>query len=111
MIKWALLNILLAFATGIIALLSVSRHKDIDLKPFEKRKVYLAKSIAIYIGIVACLICLFSEQPVGEHMLVADKWSIILTLCLIGELLTDYFVGKKCHPKDWKYYRDRDEEE
>ncbi len=110
MIKWALLNILLAFATGIIAILSASRHKDIDLKPFEKRKVYLAKSIAIYIGIVACLICLFSEQPAGEHMMLADKWSIILAMCLIGELLTDYFVGKKCHPKEWKHYRDRDDE-
>ena len=110
MIKWALLNILLAFSTGVIAILSASRHKDIDLKPFEKRKVYLAKSIAIYIGIVACLICLFSEQPAGEHMMLADKWSIILAMCLIGELLTDYFVGKKCHPKGWKHYRDRDEE-
>lgn len=110
MIKWALLNILLAFSTGIIAILSASRHKDIDLKPFEKRKVYLAKSIAIYIGIVACLICLFSEQPAGEHMMLADKWSIILAMCLIGELWTDYFVGKKCHPKEWKHYRDRDDE-
>ena len=110
MIKWALLNILLAFSTGVIAILSASRHKDIDLKPFEKRKVYLAKSIAIYIGIVACLICLFCEQPAGEHMMLADKWSIILAMCLIGELLTDYFVGKKCHPKEWKHYRDRDDE-
>ena len=110
MIKWALLNILLAFSTGVIAILSASRHKDIDLKPFEKRKVYLAKSIAIYIGIVACLICLFSEQPAGEHMMLADKWSIILAMCLIGELLTDYFVGKKCHTKEWKHYRDRDDE-
>ena len=111
MIKWALLNILLAFATGIIALLSVSRHKDIDLKPFEKRKVYLAKSIAVYIGIVACLVCLFSERPTGMHMLVADKWSIILFFFLLGELLTDYFVAKKCHPKEWKYYRDRDDDD
>ena len=107
--KWALLNILLAFATGLIAILSASRHKDIHLKPFEKRKVYLAKSIAIYIGIVTCLICLFSEQPAGEHMLVADKWTIVLTLCLIGELLTDYFVGKKCYPQEWNHYRDSDE--
>lgn len=38
MIKWALLNILLAFATGVIALLSVSRHKDINLKPYGKKK-------------------------------------------------------------------------
>ena len=110
MIKWALLNILLAFATGIIALLSISRHKDIDLKPFEKRKVYLAKSIAVYIGIVACLICLFSEQPTGMNILVADKWSIILLFFLIGGLITDYFVAKKCHPKQWKHYRDRDDE-
>ena len=102
MVKWALLNILLAFATGIIAILSASRHKDVNLTSYEKRKVYLAKSIAIYIGIVSCLVCLFSEQPVGTHMLVADKWSIILFCLLIGELLTDYFVGKKCHPKDWE---------
>lgn len=102
MIKWALLNILLAFATGIIAIISASRHKDVNLKPYEKRKVYLAKSIAIYIGIVSCLVCLFSEQPVANQMLVADKWSIILLCLLIGELLTDYFVGKKCHPKDWE---------
>ena len=110
MIKWALLNILLAFATGVIALLSLSRHKDIDLKPFEKRKVYLAKSIAVYIGIVACMICLFSEQSMGEHILVADKWTIVLVFFLIGEMLTDYFVAKKCHPKQWKHYRDRDDE-
>lgn len=110
MIKWALLNILLAFTTGVIALLSVSRHKDIDLKPFEKRKVYLAKSIAVYIGIIACMICLFSEQSTNMGMLVADKWSIVLLFFLIGELLTDYFVAKKCHPKQWKHYRDRDDE-
>lgn len=102
MIKWALLNILLAFATGIIAIISASKHKDVNLSPYEKRKVYLAKSIAIYIGIVACLVCLFSEQPVVSQMLVADKWTIILLFLLIGELLTDYFVGKKCHPKDWE---------
>ena len=111
MIKWALLNILLAFATGVIALLSVSRHKDIDLKPFEKRKVYIAKSIAVYIGIVACLVCLFSEQPTGMHILVADKWTIVLVFFLIGEMLTDYFVAKKCHPKEWPHFRDRDDEE
>ena len=103
MVRWALLNILLAFATGIIAMLSASKHKDVDLKPYEKRKVYLAKSIAIYIGLIACLICLFSEQEVGEQLLVADRWTIILSLCLIGELLTDYFVSKKCHPKDWEH--------
>ena len=103
MVRWAILNILLAFATGIIAMLSASKHKDVDLKPYEKRKVYLAKSIAIYIGLTACLICLFSEQEVGEQLLVADRWTIILSLCLIGELLTDYFVSKKCHPKDWEH--------
>ena len=102
MTNWALLNVLLAFATGIIAILSASKHKDVHLNAYEKRKVYIAKSIAVYIGIVACLICLFSEQPTGMHMLVADKWSIILFFFLIGEMFTDYFVAKKCHPKDWE---------
>ena len=100
--NWAILNILLAFATGLIAALSVSKHKDIDLTPYEKRKVYLAKSIAIYVGIVACLVCLFSEQPAGEQILLADKWTIVLIFFLIGELLTNYFVSKKCHPKEWQ---------
>ena len=100
--NWALLNILLAFTTSVIAILAASKHKDVHLKPYEKRKVYIAKSIALYIGIVACLVCLFSEQPRGELMLVADRWTIILLFFLIGEILTDYFVSKKCHPKDWE---------
>lgn len=102
MSNWALLNILLAFTTSVIAILAASRHKDVHLKPYEKRKVYIAKSIALYIGIVACLVCLFSEQPRGELMLVADRWTIILLFFLIGEIFTDYFVSKKCHPKDWE---------
>ena len=99
--KYALLNILLAFTTGIIALLSAIKHKDVHLKLYEKRKAYLAKSIAIYIGIVTCLICLFSEGETGERILLANKWTIVLGLMFIGELLTNYFVEKKCHPKDW----------
>ena len=102
MVKWALLNILLTFATGFVAMLSVSKHSDEDLDSFGKKKVYLAKSIAIYIATVACLICLFSERPLGAQMLLADKWTIILMFFLIGEVLTDYLVGKKCRPKDWK---------
>ena len=35
-------------------------------------------------------------------MLVADRWTIILLFFLIGEIFTDYFVSKKCHPKDWE---------
>ena len=101
MIRWALLNIMLTFATGLVAMLSVSRHKDEDLSPFERKKVYLAKSIAIYIAIVACLVCLFSEQPTGVNLL-ADKWTIVLIFFLVGELLTDYLVGKRCRPKEWK---------
>ncbi len=100
--KYALLNILLAFTTGILAIVSATQHKDVDLKPYEKKKVYLAKSIAIYIGITACLICLFSEEQAGEHMMLANKWTIVLTLALIGELLTGYFVNKKCHPREWE---------
>ena len=103
MTNWALLNVLLAFATGIIAILSASKHKDVHLSAYEKQKVYLAKSIAVYIGIVACLVCLFSEQPVGIRMLLVDRWTLILFFLLIGELLTDYFVGKQCHPKDWEH--------
>lgn len=103
MTNWALLNVLLAFATGIIAILSASKHKDVHLNAYEKRKVYLAKSIAIYIGIVSCLVCLFSEQSVSMHMLLADRWTLILFFLLVGELLTDYFVGKQCHPKDWEH--------
>ena len=102
MSNWALFNILLAFATGIIALISIGKHKDIDLQPYEKKKVYIAKSIAAEIGVVSCLVCLFSEQPAGEKLLLADRWTIILLFLLLGELMTYYFVNKKCHPKEWE---------
>ena len=38
MVKWALLNILLTFATGFVAMLSVSKHSDEDLDSFGKKK-------------------------------------------------------------------------
>ena len=101
MIKWTLFNMLLSFATSIIALLSMSKHIDLDLTQYEKRKAYLAKSIAIYIAIVSCLVCLFSERDAGTHLMLADRWTIILIFLLIGEIMTEYFVAKKCHPKDW----------
>ena len=101
MIKWTLFNMLISFATSIIALLSISKHMDLNLTQYEKRKAYLAKSIAIYIAIVSCLVCLFSERAADTHMMLADRWTIILIFLFIGELMTDYFVSKKCHPKDW----------
>lgn len=96
--NYAVFNILIAFATSILSLVSISRRKDTDLQPFEIRKVYIAKSIALEIGIVACLVCLFSKRAV-ESFVWADKWTIILVILLLGELTANYFVGKKSHPK------------
>lgn len=96
--NWALLNILLAFATGIIALVASVTRKDSDLEPFERRKVVIAKSVSIAVGIVACLVCLFSEQP--EPAQFADRWSVVLIILLGGEIVTVYFVNKKCHPRN-----------
>ena len=102
MIKWALLNILIAFTTGIFAILSASKHIDVNLSPEERKKAYLIKSISIYVGIITCLICFFSKGDIGSEILVADEWTIVLALCLGGELLADYFVNKRCHPKEWE---------
>ena len=97
MYNYALLNILLAFGTGIVALVASVTRKDSDLEPFERKKVVIAKSISLAIGVVACLICLFSEQP--ETVMLADRWTIILTILLGGETIAVYFVNKKCHPR------------
>jgi len=99
MYNYALFNILLAFATAIISLISAAKRKDKDLQPFEIRKVYIAKTVALSIGALACLVCLFSEQS-DPTVVWADKWSIVLVILLIGELVADYFVNKKTHPKD-----------
>ena len=101
MIKWTLFNMLISFATSIIALLSISKHMDLDLTHYERKKAYLAKSIAIYIAIVSCLVCLFSARTTGSNLMLADRWTIILLFLFVGELMTEYFVSKKCHPKDW----------
>ena len=102
MIKWALLNILIAFTTGIFAILSASKHIDVNLPPEERKKAYLIKSISVYVGIITFLICFFSKGNIGSEILVADEWTIVLALCLGGELLADYFVSKKCHPREWE---------
>ena len=102
MIEWALLNILIAFTTGIFAILSASKHIDVNLSPEERRKAYLIKSICIYVGIITCLICFFSKGDIGSEILLADEWTIVLVLCFGGELLANYFVNKRCSPKDWE---------
>ena len=94
--SWALLNVLLAFATGIIAIVCLCKRKDSDLNAVQRRKARVAKSVAVEIGILSCLVCLFSEN-MSTQMRWVDKWTIVMIFIFCGELMADYFVNKKCN--------------
>ena len=93
--NWALVNIFLAFATGIIAIVSLCLRKNYDLTPIQKRKVRVLKSVSVEIGFISCLVCIFSEHMKSYPQLV-DKWTIVMLLLLGGEILSIYYVDKRC---------------
>lgn len=97
---WSLVNLILAFLTGIAALIFLFHKRDEDLKPAQRRKVHIAKGIALAIAIVSCLIYLFSEDMRMEMVLV-DKWTLVMTIMFGGEIMADYFVNKKSHYKKY----------
>lgn len=94
--SWALINFILAFLTGIAALIFLFQKKDENLVANQRRKVRIAKAIALEVAIVACLIYLFSSDMHGP-MVLADKWTVVMALMFGGELTADYFVNKKSH--------------
>ena len=94
--SYAVMNIILALLTSIAALIFLFQKKDENLKANQRRKVRIAKGIALTIAIVSCLICLFSEDATLEMEWV-DKWTLVMTIMFGGELMADYFVNKKCH--------------
>ena len=97
--SWALLNLLLAFTTGIIAIVCLCKRKDSGLTPIQRRKARVAKSVAVEVGLLSCLICLFSEDFSGT-MIWYNKWTIVMILIFAGELMADYFVNKKCRASE-----------
>jgi len=97
--SYALLNVLLAFATGIIAIVCLCKRKDSDLNAIQRRKARVAKSIAVEIGVLSCLVCLFSEN-LNAQIRWVDKWTIVMIIIFIGELMADYYVNKKCRASE-----------
>ena len=94
--SWAIVNILLTFTTGVLALVFSCKKKDSQLTQYQRRKVYFAKSVGIEVAIINCLICLFGKSDTATIDWV-DKWTIVITLLFIGELCAGYFIDKKCH--------------
>ena len=97
--SWALINVLITFATGLIAIICLCKRKDSDLNAIQRRKARVAKSVAVEVGVLSCLICLFSENFHGE-MCWVNKWTIVLVFVFCGELMADYFVNKKCRASE-----------
>ena len=95
--SYAVANVILALFTSIAALVFLFQKKDENLKANQRRKVRIAKGIALTIAIVSCLICIFSEDAMAPELEWADRWTIILIIMFGGELMADYFVNKKCH--------------
>ncbi len=95
--SYAVANVMLALFTSIAALVFLFQKKDENLKAKQRRKVRIAKGIALTIAIVSCLICIFSEDAMAPELEWADRWTVVLIIMFGGELMADYFVNKKCH--------------
>ena len=96
--SYALTNIILAFLTGLAALVFLFQREEPRIKQVQHRRVRIAKTVALLIAITSCLICIFAENVYSEIVWV-DKWTLILTIMFFGELYADYYVYKRCHYK------------
>lgn len=96
MSSYALTNIILAFLTGIAALVFLFQREEPKIKQLQHRRVRIAKTVALLIAITSCLICIFAENVYSDLVWV-DKWTLILTIMFGGELYADYYVYKRCH--------------
>lgn len=94
--SYALINIILAFLTGIAALVFLFQREEARLKKLQHKRVRIAKTVALLIAVTSCLICIFAEN-VYSKIVWADKWTLILTIMFFGELYADYYVYKRCH--------------
>ena len=94
--SYALTNIILAFLTGIAALVFLFQREEPKIKQLQHRRVRIAKTVALLIAITSCLICIFAENVYSDLVWV-DKWTLILTIMFGGELYADYYVYKRCH--------------
>ena len=94
--SYALINIILAFLTGIAALVFLFQREEARLKKLQHRRVRIAKTVALLIAATSCLICIFAENIYSDIVWV-DKWTLILTIMFFGELYADYYVYKRCH--------------
>ena len=94
--SYALINIILAFLTGIAALVFLFQREEARLKKLQHRRVRIAKTVALLIAVTSCLICIFAENIYSDIVWV-DKWTLILTIMFFGELYADYYVYKRCH--------------
>ena len=94
--SYALTNIILAFLTGLAALVFLFLRVEARLKKLQHKRVRIAKTVALLIAITSCLICIFAENVYSE-MVWVDKWTLVLTIMFFGELYADYYVYKRCH--------------
>ena len=94
--SYALTNIILAFLTGLAALVFLFQREEARLKKLQHKRVRIAKTVALLIAITSCLICIFAENVCSEIVWV-DKWTLVLTIMFFGELYADYYVYKRCH--------------
>ena len=94
--SYALINIILAFLTGLAALVFLFQREEARLKKLQHKRVRIAKTVALLIAITSCLICIFAENVYSEIVWV-DKWTLVLTIMFFGELYADYYVYKRCH--------------
>ena len=90
--SYALINIILAFLTGLAALVFLFQREEPRIKQVQHKRVRIAKTVALIIAITSCLICIFAENVYSE-MVWVDKWTLILTIMFLANyMLTTMFI-------------------
>ena len=98
--KWALLNLIIALLTlalGIILLFIRQKKKEDDNEGAyreDKKDIRKFKILSLFIGILAIIVFLFTEDITLEMQLI-DKWTIIMLLLFIDQLFAALIIHKE----------------
>ena len=98
--KWALLNLIIALLTlalGIILLFVRQKKKEDDNEGAykeDKKDIRNFKILSLFIGILAIIVFLFTEDITLEMQLI-DKWTIIMLLLFIDQLFAALIIHKE----------------
>jgi len=101
-IAWALLNLLLAIATAVMAIVLVvgyfTRRKNDDRYNVKKRGV--ARLLSLIPGIGGIIVFLLTEPWWVPHIVFTDVWTWLMIVIFAAQIVVAIFAHKKREEKD-----------